>query len=167
MPIVSKIVRVLSKKRHSVSTRTPSLSHKIASTIAEPDYLTSISISLARPAPETKRVAAVTEGVCAGTLYRDVGTHGTMKRERQRLSDCQATPAEHLDFMLLWFRAKAPFALPPSPVGGQSGSGSTNCRRAGAPLESIPHHTGMRHTRDLTDQPWKILDHLVPKFARF
>ena len=32
MPIVSKIVRVLSKKRHSVSTRTPSLSHKIAST---------------------------------------------------------------------------------------------------------------------------------------
>jgi len=77
MPIVSKIVRVLSKKRHSVSTRTPSLSHKIASTIAEPDHLISTSISLARPAPEIQRIAAVTEKVCAGTLYRDVGTLGT------------------------------------------------------------------------------------------
>src|SRR5215469_797001 len=35
-----------------------------------------------------------------------------------------------------------------------------------APLDCTRINTGMRDTRDLTDQQWKILDHLIPEPAR-
>ena len=53
------------------------------------------------------------------------------------------------------------------PSGRPTGSNSANLHRPGAAPE-CPHgiNTGMRHTRDLTDEQWKTLDPLIPKPRR-
>ena len=50
--------------------------------------------------------------------------------------------------------------------GNSSRVRSTNRRRIGAALDPYSVNTGMCHTRDLTDQQWKILDPLIPEPAR-
>src|SRR5215472_17831761 len=53
------------------------------------------------------------------------------------------------------------------PSGRPTGSNSANLPRPGAAPE-CPHgiNTGMRHTRDLTDEQWKTLDPLISKPRR-
>ena len=53
------------------------------------------------------------------------------------------------------------------PGGRQLGSNSANFRRPGATPE-YPRgiNKGMRYTRDLTDEQWKVLDPLIPKPTR-
>ena len=53
------------------------------------------------------------------------------------------------------------------PSGRPTGSNSANLHRPGAAPE-CPHgiNTGMRHTRDLTNEQWKTLDPLIPKPRR-
>jgi hypothetical protein len=51
--------------------------------------------------------------------------------------------------------------------GWQTGSTLPNFRRRVMPERPHCINTGMRHTRDLTDEQWKTLDPLIPKPRRW